>query len=75
MTPWFDGKVKPVREGAYLRDYSSTSEGGWHLDYWLTDGRVGFWYVNEPNGQWNDAWYEELPWRGLTRHEYLKENK
>ena len=73
MTPWFNGKVNPFRSGAYLRDYTKTPEGGWHFDYWLVDGKVGFWYVNEPDDQWNDAWYIELPWRGLTRSEYLKE--
>jgi len=73
MTPWFSGDIKPVRSGAYIRDYTNTPEGGWCFDYWLTDGNIGFWYVNEPEGQWNDAWYENLPWRGLTYSEYLKE--
>lgn len=75
MTPWFDPTTPPAREGLYLRDYTSTPEGGWHFDYWLTDsqGNFGYWYVNEPKGQWNDAWYESLPWRGLTEQEYLDE--
>lgn len=74
MTPWYPGTINPMRDGAYLCDYSSTSEGGWHLDYWLTNGTdIGFWYVNEPNGEWNDAWYTELPWRGLTKSEWRKE--
>ena len=56
----------------HLRDYTGIPEGGWHFDYWLTNGTdVGYWYVNEPKGQWNDAFYKELPWRGLTRGEYL----
>ena len=73
MTPWYSGNQKPAREGLYLRDYTGTPEGGWHFDYWLTNGTdVGYWYVNEPKGQWNDAFYKELPWRGLTRDEYLE---
>ena len=75
MTPWYPGTTKPYRPGAYLRDYTNTPEGGWHLDYWLTDGKVGYWYVNQPKGEWNDAWYEELPWRGLTAKEWIKEPK
>jgi hypothetical protein len=70
MTPWYPATAKPARDGAYLRAYTGTPEGGWHLDYWLSDGTVGFWYVNDPKGQWNDACYS-VPWRGLTRKEYL----
>lgn len=73
MTPWYPPNIKPARDGLYLRDYSGTPEGGWHFDYWLTNGgNVGFWYVNQPKGQWNDAWYEDLPWCGLTRAEHLR---
>jgi hypothetical protein len=72
MTPWFSANVTPARDGLYLRDYSGTPEGGWHFDYWLSDHEAGFWYVNEPKGQWNDAYYTALPWRGLTRSEHLK---
>lgn len=71
MTPWFVGK-NPARSGAYLRDYTNTPEGGFYIDYWLMDGRIGFWYVNEPAGEWNDAWYQDLPWCGLTYSEYLR---
>lgn len=73
MTPWFSGDIKPARSGAYLRDYTNTPEGGWYLDYWMKDGCTGYWFVNEPAGQWNDASYENLPWRGLTYSEYLRE--
>ena len=72
MTPWYPSTTKPAREGLYLRDYRGTSDGYIHFDYWLTDGSVGYWYVNEPTPNWNDAWYQELPWRGLTRGEYLR---
>ena len=71
MTPFYPATTKPAREGLYLRDYSSNEIGGWNFDYWLTDGTVGYWYVNEPKGQWNDAYYQDLPWRGLTHSEYL----
>jgi len=75
MTPWYSPTTKPAREGLYLRDYTNTLEGGWHFDYWMTDGISGFWYVQETCCKWNDAWYKELPWRGLTRKEYLTEKK
>jgi hypothetical protein len=52
-----------------MRDYSEVFGVGLHvmLDLFLHDGECGgFWYVEEPKGQINDAFYEELPWRGLT---------
>ena len=72
MTPWYHPTQCPARDGLYLRDYTNTDIGGWHFDYWISDKIVGFWYVNEPRGEWNDAWYPCLPWRGLTRSEYLE---
>lgn len=67
-TPWYPGTVKPVREGWYERDYTGTFTGAIHLDLWqqIKPG-IGYWYVDEPAGQINDAWYENLPWRGIEK--------
>ncbi len=37
-----------------------------HRDLWLQRAPGdGYWYVHEPIGQINDAYYECLPWRGI----------
>lgn len=71
-TKWYPAHVKPVREGWYERDYTGAFEvvgqPNVHLDLWLqkSPGR-GYWYVDEPKGQINDAYFETLPWRGIKR--------
>jgi hypothetical protein len=77
-TPWFLGHQHPVREGWYERDYAEIYGGGndplphVHLDLWLQKSPGdGFWYVDEPKGQINDAYYECLPWRGLSSNAAL----
>jgi hypothetical protein len=68
-TEWYPPHIKPVREGWYERDYSNThmKTETVFLDLWqqFSPGN-GYWYVDEPPGQINDAYYENLPWRGLT---------
>ena len=70
-TEWYPATTKPVREGWYERDYTGIFgiEANIQLDLWQAsleyDG--GYWYVSEPEGELNDAYYEELPWRGLAR--------
>ena len=67
------GEQHPIREGWYERDYSKAegffSHDGQTIfrDLWLqvAPGK-GYWYVEEPNGRINDAYYECLPWRGIT---------
>lgn len=68
-TGWLPGSVFPVCNGWYERDYSAIfGAGEIHLDLWQQQSPGdGFWYVNEPPGQINDAYYEALPWRGLAR--------
>ena len=70
-TDWYSGKQHPIREGWYERDYSKAEGFFAHdgqtifRDLWLqADSGNGYWYVDEPKGQINDAWWENLPWRG-----------
>ena len=72
-TGWYQGDQYPVREGWYERDYSDIFTADYEkkvcLELWLQKSPgVGFWYVEEPDGEINDAYYECLPWRGLTRY-------
>ncbi len=78
-TGWIAHHKKPIREGWYERDYTSIFGGGIdplphvHLDLWLQKSPGdGFWYVEEPKGQINDAYYENLPWRGLSSNVELR---
>ena len=70
-TAWYTGITKPVRKGWYERDYAGVIGFGQfediHRDYWdqLSPGD-GFWYVDE-FGELNDAFYENLPWRGIAK--------
>ena len=69
-TKWYPGTIKPVREGWYERDYTSVSSVPEviHKDLWQQfKPGDGFWYVDEPAGQINDAFYENLPWRGIVK--------
>jgi hypothetical protein len=68
-TEWYPATTKPVREGWYERDYTVVfGVDKIFLDLWLPfSQRDGYWYVNEPAGELNDAYYEELPWRGVKR--------
>jgi hypothetical protein len=73
-TPWFSGHQHPVRKGWYERDYTGIFGGDEkphvHLDLWLQKSPGdGLWYVDEPKGQINDAYYECLPWRGLSSND------
>jgi hypothetical protein len=69
-TPWYPGTTYPVRGGWYERDYSNVLEvtGTVIMDLWqqIRPGS-GYWYVEEPRGQINDAFYENLPWRGVAK--------
>lgn len=70
-TKWYSPDVTPVRDGWYERDYTGLFGGDEkphvHLDLWLqADSGNGYWYVDEPKGQINDAYFECLPWRGIT---------
>ncbi len=70
-TGWYSKWQKPVREGWYERDYTGVfevaGEPNVHLDLWMqSKPGKGYWYVDEPKGQINDAYFENLPWRGLS---------
>ena len=72
VTDWYSGK-HPIRDGWYERDYSQAEgffeHGGQtiYLDLWMqTSPGKGFWYVINPSGKINDAWWQNLPWRGLN---------
>ena len=70
-TPWYPGDTQPAREGWYERDYTrvlGNDAPSIYLDLWLPfRNGEGFWYVNDPEGQLNDAHHDHLPWRGLAR--------
>ena len=69
-TKWYPGTIKPVREGWYERNYNNVSSVPEviHKDLWQQfKPGDGFWYVDEPEGQINDAFYENLPWRGVLK--------
>lgn len=72
-TDWYPWTTAPIRAGWYERDYSGTGLyqirdiDRIQLDLWQqTKPGKGFWYVDEPKGQINDAFYERLPWRGVV---------
>ena len=71
-TNWIPGDTFPIRPGWYERDYTTIFGGGnaplphVHRDLWLQRSPAdGYWSVDEPTGQINDAYYECLPWRGI----------
>jgi len=70
-TEWYPAIIKPARAGWYERDYTGVLPEGEqqiYRDLWILVSKCdGYWYVDEPAGEINDAYYEELPWRGLTR--------
>ncbi len=69
MSKWQKGAKHPKRSGYYERDYTSCEITGIHRDKYRRhpDGSEGFWYVNEPPGQWNDARHQALPWRKVKK--------
>lgn len=67
VTPWFDGKVKPVRVGAYERriGHGHTTE----FAYWNGDKWTG--YAGSPEGALSRigmycSWQEDQ-WRGIVK--------
>lgn len=76
-TPWYPANTNPARRGWYERDhrqcstYVNPKDRRIHLDFWepVDDPRSiiypGVWYVQD--GGFNDATFQQLPWRGLTR--------
>lgn len=66
-TPWFDGNVKPVRDGVYKRRY----RGGGVVVF--SKFNNGEWYVgfsNNPIYAFNSirhSPFQFLPWRGLAQ--------
>ena len=78
-TKWLHGNQYPVRTGWYERNYSialinDPRDAGLRFDYFeviadQSDERFpGKWYTFEPEFGLNEAYYQELPWRGVQRH-------
>jgi hypothetical protein len=65
LTDWFHPSIKPVRIGAYQRDYI---RGYTHYSYW--NGRsflTGTESIEEAGkGKYLVSWHQDLPWRGLA---------
>ena len=68
-TTWFDGSVKPVRDGVYERKhkrwirYSKFYKGSWRY----TNDTVEFAASEKSPSMW-----QNLPWRGITKGTYDK---
>jgi hypothetical protein len=73
LTKWFDGSVKPVRDGVYERDYGA----GVHA-YWRFEN--GFWRFGAIDSLGDQFIYsadrksdsQKLPWRGLANNPEVK---
>jgi hypothetical protein len=70
LTQWFDGSVKPVRDGVYLRYYGSTHDcyslfkkGVWHL--WSETPEK----AAKAKGK---AHFQLQKWRGLAQNPEVK---
>ena len=67
-TPWFDGSVKPVRNGPYETNIAG---GGSHgFNYWI-DGRWGICSRSPEDassdiGKGTPSYVQNIRWRGLT---------
>lgn len=62
-TPWFTGRVKPVRPGVYQRNF------GYAVKFARWDGKRWFMSQYTPREAEEDTWpsgYSSLPWRGLA---------
>ena len=60
LTPWFDGKVKPVRKGWYE---AKDSEG--RLDYW--NGKKWCYGSNGKFFAFPKGTQDVVPWRGILK--------
>lgn len=74
-TKWFPPNTHPIRRGLYERDWTNTDilpveDRRIHLDLWepvlnkLDILYPGVWYVSPG---WNDASWQNLPWRGILK--------
>lgn len=69
LTPWFDGKVKPVRAGVYQQMSGGELS---KLGYQKWDGRDWFAWCysveDAANADWKvDRWYQNDQWRGILK--------
>lgn len=63
LTPWFDGSVKPVREGIYQvrgMDGSNPFELMWH---------EGCWHLHDEGEPFAEAFFQDREWRGFTEEQ------
>lgn len=79
FTPWFVGSDTSLKEGWYERDhtgctnYKDEKDRGIFRDWWMPATRQnklaapGMWWTLDPVTGFNDASFQQLPWRGLTR--------
>lgn len=63
LTKWFDGSVKPVRDGVYQREYINGiqyclfKDQKWNAGAWEKAQALHVYFESED---------QELPWRGLA---------
>ena len=67
-TPWFDGSVKPVRDGVYQRIYDEDTrhETVQHCKFSRGVWRVCARYAEDAEKHDECSGLQELKWRGLT---------
>lgn len=65
LTPWFSGKVKPVRDGVYERKYliSGAPFCRYEKGRWYCPART----VSQAAKQSDTSLLQDLPWRGVAK--------
>ncbi|WP_395009808.1 hypothetical protein [Undibacterium sp.] len=71
LTKWFDGSVKPVRDGVYERKYPGEPESVYNK---FANGKwyVGGWTIEQADFKSGISEYQNDPWRGLTQNPEVK---
>jgi len=71
LTQWFDGSVKPVRDGVYERKYPDEVRSVYCK---FVDGKWwrGGWDIEEASRIRTISDYQNDPWRGLAQNPKVK---
>lgn len=72
-TPWYDGKVKPVRVGVYKRRSKGSGEitySKWNGRWWLNSTLI----VNDADKQAFHSIFQRRQWCGLAEDPYAGED-
>ena len=68
LTDWFQGTVKPVRKGVYMRLSIGFvyTYNYWTGEYWCTGGDTPRQAMRKDERSHRSQW-QELPWRGILK--------